>query len=169
MHLNQITETFLDFPDFSSLAVIVYFEGCIHNCPGCQNKELQIPSSPDIEYFEVAKKIKEYCKKSHTTKVVLSGGDPLYDSNIIQLVDLLNDEYDICIYTGYPIDFVKELFKNNKKPHYFKCGRYEETLRDPNMGKTNDSFILASKNQAFYEWDGFDYKKISENNILWKI
>ena len=34
---SSVTETFTDWPDDESSAIIIYFTGCNNNCPGCQN------------------------------------------------------------------------------------------------------------------------------------
>ena len=101
--------------------------------------------------------------------MILSGGDPFYQHE--ELTELLNhlNGLDICIYTGYSIEEAFNLlisFNCHNMPLYIKCGVYDENERDPDMGKSEKKFVLASKNQAFYKWNGAGYYKISDNNIL---
>lgn len=180
MYISDIKETFLDFPDDESLSVIVFTKGCNFNCPECQNKELQKINESDKNFklTEVAELIINYCKRAFTNKIVFSGGDPFYNSDeLIKLLDYLDARgYEICVYTGNTIDKVIEMFnkyeENNNvfihRPLYLKCGIYREDLRDPNMGKAEDKFVLASTNQSFYKWDGLRkiYYPISKGNIL---
>lgn len=178
MYLNNISSTFLDFPDSESLAVIVFFEGCLHNCKGCHNKELQkFNKEHRISWKDVYDKIVNYCKRNNTNKVVLSGGDSFFvlyirSHEIFKLIDKLeNNGYVVCAYTGNNIEVINKLYsfddiKPYKKASYIKCGVYDENLRDNRMGKTNDEFILASSNQAFYARINDKYEQISNGNIL---
>ena len=137
MRFKEIKETFLDYPDNESWAIIVFFTGCAWKCKNCQNKELQdINAGEDINVEVLSDQIKQFAKRSGTNKVVLSGGDPFYQHE--------------C----------------HNMPLYIKCGIYDENERDSDMGKSEKKFVLASKNQAFYKWNGAGYYKISDNNIL---
>lgn len=179
MYVSDIKETFLDFPDDESLAVIIFFRGCFHNCPNCQNKELQtIPKDEkNLSAEEVAEMIINRCKRSSTNKIVLSGGDPFaFPNNIIKLIDYLEARgYVICTYTGYDIDAINNFYNNYESSHkenihkssYFKCGLYREDLRDYGSGKFNDKFVLASTNQAFYKLINNRYEQISKGHTLY--
>lgn len=180
MYINDIKETFLDFPDDESLAVIVFTKGCNFGCENCQNKELQKIEESDrnLKLTEAVELIINYCKRAFTNKIVFSGGDPFYSpSELIKLLDYLDMRgYEICVYTGNTVDKVIEMFNkyeedNNvyiHRPLYLKCGVYREDLKDSNMGKTENQFVLASTNQAFYKWDGLRniYYPISKRNVL---
>ena len=159
--------TFIDYPTVDNWAVIFYFAGCCNNCNNCQNRELQNPEykggmilQDEEELYNLVKKI---CKKHDTTKIVLSGGDPLYITNREIVKNFLNKYgsfYDICIYTGYSIDDVKEFGIQNFK--FIKCGRYDETCKQISE-KTEDHIQLASTNQNFYN---AKYEQLSQNGIL---
>lgn len=171
MYISDIKETFLDFPDNHSLSVIVFFEGCIHNCKGCQNPLLQTTNVRDYHNKEhVVKMIMNYCKRCHTNKIVLSGGDPFYNKReCLYVIDKLMEEgYDVCVYTGYTIDKVNEFYCGTeyRRPTYVKCGNYREDLTVSNSGKTEENLVLVSTNQAFYKSEGKEFKIISEGNVL---
>lgn len=178
MYINEIKETFLDYPDDSSLAVIVFFEGCFWNCKDCQNKTLQ-KQNPEHKYhvIDAATIILDSLKRSKTNKLVLSGGDPFYNSNCaIRLIDYLSSRgIDICVYTGYSIDQILSLYEKYEianqvgmhKPLWIKCGVFREDLKDPNMGKFADKFVLASTNQAFFKLnEKGEYVQMSNKNVL---
>ena len=173
----KINETFSDYPTPDDIAVIVYFQGCEHNCKNCQNKELQICEDKNAKTLEETYNlILNYCKRAATDKIVLSGGDPFYNKNKEQLKDMLSlisilesSNFQVCVYTGYSIEDIKRLYKEYSsfiKPTYVKCGVYIEELRDPNMGKNDDSFILATKNQAFFKKINNKFSQISQSNVL---
>ena len=174
MIIDDIKETFLDYPDDESLAVIVFFRGCRWNCPNCQNKALQNYEGEGISITEAYNLITSKCKRAGTNKIVFSGGDPFYKpTEIIALINILED-YDICVYTGYTIEEIERIYKEYErknrvrvnKPLWFKCGTYNEEKRDKRSGKSEKSFILATTNQAFYRWDKDHYSQISKGNIL---
>lgn len=160
--------SWIDYPDDESLAVVWYFTGCGHNCLNCQNKDLQMFMAPGSEYFTIEKFFSlthYYCERNRTNKVVLEGGDPLFETNIEFVRDVLfsNASFDICIYTGYDIEYVK---KNRIKGFtYLKTGKYEESLKQVSE-KTDDYMSLATSNQKIYDKD---YNLLSKNGkIYWR-
>lgn len=172
MYLANIAETFLDYPDNKSLAIIVFLEGCSHNCKGCQSPSLQKPNQKDfISVGELTLKILDYSKRcGGTKKLVLSGGDPYYYGGECKdlIINLNQLGFEICVYTGYTIDKIKELYYNNVSlgPKYIKAGSYREDLRDLASGKNEYEFRLASTNQRFYELVNNEYQQISDLNVL---
>lgn len=187
IHLIGVRETFLDFPDNESLSVIVFTEGCSHNCPGCQNKESQIQNpETEITKEEFLQDILIRCERNQTNKVVFSGGDPLYHSGdtteqlieILETIDYLeNHGFDCCVYTGYEFPKVKEIYETYGKeltgPKFIKCGCYREDLKDINAGKTDDCFTLASTNQYFmikdeslFSGGPHNYVRGSKENVM---
>lgn len=147
--MKYITETFLEYPDNSSIAVIFYCGGCDRDCPGCHNTELQNFIKFDSE--QVIKELVEYCKRLNTNKIVLCGGDPLYCKNIPLTKDILNSlgsNYDICIYTGASIDEVKAIDIHGFK--FVKCGMF---LANMFVGatKTDEYMRFATTNQQLYD------------------
>jgi anaerobic ribonucleoside-triphosphate reductase activating protein len=122
--------TFLDYPDPDNIAVIVIMSGCTHNCLGCQNPTLQ-ELHPDFDLTfsdQIIAHIKNQCRRNETNKIVLSGGDPLNPCNrnlTIRICEELgNNGYEICIYTGYTIEEVKEM--NLSGFTFIKCGRFDK-------------------------------------------
>ena len=147
-----LSESFLDYPDNSSLSVIFYMPGCDRNCEGCQNYNLK----QEEEYRdqnEIIKGIYNYCIKSKTNKLCLQGGDPLYKNNI-QFTEIilqsLSNKLDICIYTGAEINEVKSY--NLKGFKFIKCGIFD--LNQYIGSKKTDTYLqFATKNQKLYDKD----------------
>ena len=120
--------TFLDYPSPDDIAVIVFMSGCDHACPGCQNLSLQkiISEYTQSDINNIILHIKDLCNRNETNKIVLSGGDPLFIANrnlTKQICEELENIYDICIYTGYSIDQIKELDIKGFK--YIKSGKFD--------------------------------------------
>ena len=97
MRITDIGTTWLDYPDEESLAVIVYFSGCSHACPGCQNEKYQNfenDESYQISIAELIDLVDKECQRNRTNKVVFSGGDPFFSKNVAEVtlaIDQLKD------------------------------------------------------------------------------
>ena len=104
-----IRESIVDGP---GIRFVVFTQGCIHNCKGCQN-----PETHDMNggYLTDTQKIVDAVKKNKIIKgVTLSGGDPLCQPKpTLDLCKKLKENgYDIMIYTGY---IFENLLKNEDK------------------------------------------------------
>lgn len=151
--------TFLDYPSPDDMAVIVFLSGCTHNCPGCQNITLQkTVTHTEEEIGQIIAHIVELCERNGTNKVVLSGGDPLSPSNINvtkQVCYYLGETFDICIYTGYSVDEVKEMDIIGFK--YIKCGKFDNKHLQKSE-KTDDYIQFVNKTQNLYD---SNYRQLS--------
>lgn len=164
--INDISGSFLDYPDNSSISMGLFFTGCWGYCDNCQNKELQNPNYKiNTKLFtidELLIKIFSNAKRFQTNKISLMGGDPLFDSNIEFTKILLKILYETtnfktCLYTGQSLDFVK---KNNIDYFtYLKCGWYDRS-KGVLSEKTDEYFQLASTNQELYD---SEFNLLSEN------
>lgn len=147
-----ISESFLDYPDNSSVSVIFYMPGCNRNCEGCQNSSLR----HEVAYTNVEDLIQllqDKCKRAHTNKLCLQGGDPLFDRNIAvtkRILKELSNKLDICIYTGANIDEVKKANLHGFK--YIKCGIFDKN-KFVGSKKTDDCMQFATTNQQLYNSD----------------
>jgi pyruvate-formate lyase-activating enzyme len=154
--------TWQDYPDRESLAVIVYIPGCKHNCKGCHNPDLIEPE--DLVNPNVIDELDVMLKSNKTDKVVLSGGDPLFNRDIAYVIlDYCNRMgHKVCIYTGYTYkEAVKRICGNSF--NFLKCGRYEDHRRQ-DAGKDMEKFVLASTNQELYDGTG---KLLSSNGVYY--
>jgi organic radical activating enzyme len=148
--------SFIDYPTIDH-CISVYFTGCWGTCRNCQNKEL-INNDYDIwtknfTLIEFINTLYHESKRFKTNKVTLVGGDPLYDTNIEFTKQFLkqNTEYDVCLYTGESLDFVKS--NGIKGWKYLKTGFYDESLYIDSI-KTDKYFQLSSVNQNLYNEEG---------------
>jgi organic radical activating enzyme len=165
------SSSFLDYPDPESHSVVAFMMGCNNNCKGCHNYRFKdrIFFSDDIKTYDIhdfCKEVRKRLTANRTNKLVLSGGDPLSSFNIDFTKELLNNKpfcssCDICIYTGYDIEYVK----NNNLPNtfkYIKVGNYiEDVSKKPK--KTSEKFVLASSNQGIYD---NTYNLLSKDGIF---
>lgn len=160
---NFVSESFLDYPDNSSLSLIFYMPGCNRNCKDCQNKDLQnFEGFRDIDI--ITSSLYELSLSYKTNKLCLQGGDPLYKENLYftkYLLSKLGKLLDICIYTGADIEEVKKLKLNGFK--FIKCGRFD-IAKFIGSKKTNEYLQLATKNQALYDKD---FNLLSKEGIFY--
>ena len=164
--LQPIQTTWLDYPDDESLAIIVCMMGCDNGCPFCQNPEFQNPEynnqTKEYNVNELINELKLLCKKNHTNKVVLSGGDPLSCFNKDFTKELLsNSDFEFCIYTGHNIEYVKSL--NLFKVKFIKCGYFDINKKRESF--KNDLCIqFASPNQILYNGN---YEPLSVDGVFY--
>ena len=122
------------------ISTTLFVSGCNNCCTGCHN-----PQSWDKDYGEefdssVALDLITSLNNPHIKYLVLSGGDPLFESNTRTIVDLIYDvrtfapNIKIILYTGLTIeqilesdDPVKHLIL--RKIDYLIDGKYDETKK----------------------------------------
>lgn len=163
--------SFQDYPEPDAWAVVVYFQGCLRNCRGCQNPELQkINIGTKISVKELDNLLEDNCARWHTRNVVFSGGDPLFFQNlpgVVKFLQTYGEKYNICIYTGAEIEEITRKFAGiDPKPHfkYIKGGAYIDIITyEGTHGKTDEYFQLATTNQFFLD---SELKKISQEGRL---
>lgn len=150
----RLDTTYLDYPSADGIAVVMIMSGCGHNCPGCQNPELQLSYKPidNIDFIsQCCQMLIDYCERNNTNKVVLSGGDCLYLNNRLLtsiICENLGHKLDICIYTGYSIDEVKKM--NIRGFKYIKCGKFD-CNNIQKSEKTDEYIQFVNKTQNLYD------------------
>ena len=162
--LQTISESWLDYPDNVSLAMVVVMMGCDNGCPCCQNPDFQNPfytiGTKDVSVDSLVNDVEYICHRNLTNKVVLSGGDPLSPCNIEFTKDFLSKtSMDVCIYTGHNIEYVKEHQVKGFK--YIKCGKFDFNNKQESF-KNDELMQFASPNQCLYN---DKYELLSENGI----
>ena len=153
--------TYLDYPNPDDVAVVCIMSGCSHNCKGCQNPLLQkIYKRTEEEIGQIIAQLDVLCERNETNKVVLSGGDCLHPSNrnlTEQILFYLGEKLDICIYTGYSIDEVKEMGLHGFK--YIKCGKFDcDNVQKAE--KTDEYIQFVNPTQNLYD---SEYQQLSQN------
>lgn len=108
----------------SGLRVVLWLSGCSHKCKGCQNPQTWDANS-GIPFDKSAKEeLFRELDKDYISGLTLTGGDPLFESNLDGVLDLVtevNKRYNttpneirlscpqksIWLYTGYTISTCK--------------------------------------------------------------
>ena len=96
------------------LRVVLWLSGCSHKCRGCQNPQTWDVNS-GIPFDESAKEeLFRELDKDYISGLTLTGGDPLYDTNLDGVFDLVNEirllmpKKSIWLYTGYTWEEIME-------------------------------------------------------------
>ena len=89
------------------LRVVLWLSGCSHKCQGCQNPQTWDAYSGN-PFDEAAKEeLLRELDKDYISGLTLSGGDPLFEDNLDDVLDLVNEirlslqNKTIWLYTGY--------------------------------------------------------------------
>lgn len=105
--MNYHNITYPDMNNGDGLRVVLWLSGCSHHCYNCQNPQTWDANS-GIPFDESAKKeLFRELEKDYISGLTLSGGDPLHESNLDGVLDLVNEirllfpNKSIYIYSGY--------------------------------------------------------------------
>ncbi|NQZ38759.1 MAG: anaerobic ribonucleoside-triphosphate reductase-activating protein [Moritella sp.] len=146
--------------------VTLFVSGCEHQCKGCYNQSTWSPSNGSFFDQETEDKIINDLNDLRIPRrgLSLSGGDPLYPTNldgILKLVKRVKKECvgkNIWLWTGYTIE---QLTPRQKAVvqyiDYLVDGKFEQQLVDPALkfrGSSNQRILAITKNDEF---DGFAY------------
>lgn len=113
----NIVEKFLSIdgegPSSGELAIFIRFQGCNLRCSWCDTTY----SWDKVSASEVlnAEEIYNYIKENKVINVTLTGGEPLIQDNIDELLELLNEDKDLIVHieTNGAVDI--EPFKRKHK------------------------------------------------------
>lgn len=107
IHINYHNITHDDMNNGNGLRVVLWLSGCSHHCYNCQNPQTWNPDS-GIPFDESAKQeIFTELSKDYISGITFSGGDPLYEQNLDEVLKLVKQirssfpKKTIWLYTGY--------------------------------------------------------------------
>lgn len=147
MRYHNITKD--DMLNGDGLRVVLWVSGCSHCCEDCQNPLTWDPNG-GLPFDEAAKEeVFAELEKNYISGITLSGGDPLYPGNrmdIRKLVKEIREKYPkktIWMYTGYEWEIVRS-FDILKYVDVLVDGEYEKDKRDTQLhwrGSSNQRVI----------------------------
>ena len=126
------------------LRVVLWLSGCSHKCKGCQNPQTWDADS-GIPFNESTKEeLFRELDKDYISGLTLTGGDPLFESNlddVLELVTEVNKRYNTTQY----ID------ENNQNNH--------------NILNTNaDKIRLSSPHKTIWIYSGYTWEEILDED-----
>ena len=105
--MNYLQITHEDVCNGDGLRVVLWLSGCSHHCYNCQNPQTWNPDS-GIPFDKSAKQeIFDELSKDYIAGLTLTGGDPLYENNLDEVLKLVKEirisfpEKTIWLYTGF--------------------------------------------------------------------
>ena len=105
--MNYHNITYPDMNNGDGLRVVLWLSGCSHHCYNCQNPQTWDANS-GIPFDESAKKeLFRELDKDYISGLTLTGGDPLFESNLDGVLELVNEirllfpNKSIWLYSGY--------------------------------------------------------------------
>lgn len=179
--INYHNITYPDMNNGDGLRVVLWLSGCSHHCYHCQNPQTWDANSGILFDKAAKEELFHELNKKYISGLTLTGGDPLYEENLNDILELVSEirhvfpTKTIWIYTGYQwSDIFDEgvyLLKNSpelKRRNIVKqCdilvdGRYVESQRDITLkwrGSSNQRVIdikhsLKAGDIVLYDNDG---------------
>ena len=105
--MNYLKIEHEDVCNGTGLRVVLWLSGCSHHCYNCQNPQTWNPDN-GIQFDELAKQeIFNELSKDYISGITFSGGDPLYEYNLDEVLKLTKQirisfpEKTIWLYTGF--------------------------------------------------------------------
>lgn len=169
--MNYHNITYPDMNNGSGLRVVLWLSGCSHKCKSCQNPQTWDKNSGVLFDNIAEEELFEVLSKDYISGITFSGGDPLHENNISEVLKickqiglLFGDTKTIWLYTGYSwndvFDKVGCIYQQNldtdkilrreiiKHCDVLVDGRYLDKLKDqsyPYAGSTNQRVIDVKK------------------------
>ena len=163
--MNYHNITYPDMNNGEGLRVVLWLSGCSHHCKGCQNPQTWNSDSGILFDENTKKELFNELSKDYISGLTLSGGDPLHEENIKEVLNLLQEirilfpTKTIWLYTGYKWEEILKTYytiKDIDSIRYsilYQCdvlvdGEYKEELRDISLhwvGSSNQRVIDIKK------------------------
>lgn len=134
------------------LSYDIFFAGCSHVCPGCQNPELQDFSyGYDLDTDNILNHLERY--SGFYNSIVFTGGDPCYQPIALNTL-ATNCNLLSILYTGF---FYEEI------PNYLKDS-IDIIIDGPYIQELKTSGFPASSNQRIWKHRKLINKDFRKNN-----
>ncbi|CCQ92774.1 Anaerobic ribonucleoside-triphosphate reductase-activating protein [[Clostridium] ultunense Esp] len=106
-----IKESIVDGP---GIRLVIFTQGCVHNCIGCHNPETH--SFSNGYYMDIDKIVKMVKRDPLLDGITLSGGEPFHQGKVCAILanEIKKMGLNIVTYTGYTFeDLMKEIDINS--------------------------------------------------------
>ena len=172
------------------LRVVLWLSGCSHKCRGCQNPQTWDTNSGILFDKAAKEELFRELDKDYISGLTLSGGDPLFENNLNDVLDLVNEirlsssHKSIWLYTGYKFEDIFKCYRNGEYvgfPHYDKSYPDKNAIKRQDIIRKCDVLVdgqyIESKRDITRKWCGssnqnvIDIQKTLEKGkvILWDV
>ena len=142
MRFHQIY--YNDVMNGEGIRTTIFVSGCSHHCKGCYNKSTWNPDGGQLFTDKHEQEILDSLAPDHIAGLSLSGGDPLHESNVVDVSNLIykvreryGDSKDIWMWTGYTLDEIKSEGGDKKLAvdwvDVLVDGKFEQDKYDPSL------------------------------------
>lgn len=131
--MNYLKIEHEDVCNGTGLRVVLWLSGCSHHCYNCQNPQTWNPDS-GISFDELAKQeIFNELSKDYISGITFSGGDPLYEYNLDEVLKLVQEirisfpDKTIWLYTGFEWNQIMNIKVTQP---FFSCQDLESKIQN---------------------------------------
>lgn len=113
--MNYVAIDQFDTANGIGIGTVLWVSGCEHNCPQCHNPQTHDPNFGQKWTSRQMDFLLKTLEPDYITRLTISGGDPLYPANrvevenILRVVKTIYPQKSIWLYTGYLYEQVKTL------------------------------------------------------------
>ena len=137
--------------DGEGIRAVLWTQGCLHKCPGCQNP--QTHSFDDGFLIDIEEVKEQIDALEGQDGITFSGGDPFYQvEECIEIAKYIKSKkMNIWCYTGFTYEKILNNPKQKALLQYIDVlvdGKFVEELKDPNLyfrGSSNQRIIDMNK------------------------
>ena len=138
--MNYHNITYPDMNNGDGLRVVLWLSGCSHRCFNCQNAQTWDVNS-GIPFDESAKEeLFRELDKDYISGLTLTGGDPLFESNLDGVLDLVTEF--------------------NKRYNFQKVDSANPCKIRVSEVENPDKIRLLLPNKTIWLYSGYDYQKV---------
>ena len=138
--MNYHNITYPDMNNGDGLRVVLWLSGCSHHCYNCQNSQTWDANS-GIPFDESAKKeLFRELDKDYISGLTLTGGDPLFESNLDGVLDLVTEF--------------------NKRYNFQKVDSANPCKMGVSEVENTDKFRLSYPNKSIWVYSGYTWNQV---------
>lgn len=151
--MNYLDILDCDILDGDGVRVTLFVSGCSHHCKGCQNPKSWDAFNGKEFTQDTVQKIIKALDRDYIDGLTLSGGDPLFMQNRLEITKLCKEvkkafpNKTIWLYTGYKYEEIETLEVLNYVD-VLVDGKFKLNLRDVTLafkGSSNQRIIDVQK------------------------
>ena len=143
--MNYHNITYPDMNNGDGLRVVLWLSGCSHHCYNCQNPQTWDANS-GIPFDESAKKeLFRELDKDYISGLTLTGGDPLFESNLDGVLDLVTEF--------------------NKRYNFQKVDSANPCKMGVSEDKNTDKIRLSFPNKSIWVYSGYRWSEIFNDGV----
>ena len=143
--MNYHNITYPDMNNGDGLRVVLWLSGCSHHCYNCQNPQTWEANS-GIPFDESAKKeLFRELDKDYISGLTLTGGDPLFESNLDGVLDLVTEF--------------------NKRYNFQKVDSANPCKMGVSEAENSNEFRLLFPNKSIWLYSGYQWSEIFNDGV----